>query len=191
MMRNVYSALSALLLVSVCAAQSMPKPSAELKRLSYFAGTWKVDGKMDPAPGMPQGGTMSSTDKAMWDFGGFFLVTRADFTGGMAGKEVSYMGYDAQKKQYTYDAYNSMGQTDHATGTVNGKIWTWMSETSMEGKPMKMRGTVTEDSPTQYSMKFESSTDGGKTWSPSFEATAMKQSGAAAASSVTKKPTGQ
>jgi hypothetical protein len=190
MMRNLYSALAALLLVSLCAAQppqGLPKPGPELKRLGYFAGSWKVEGKMEPGPGMPQGGPMSSTDKATWDFGNFFLVTRSEMGGGM-GKEVSYMGYDAQKKQYTYDAYSSMGMAEHATGNVSGKTWTWNSDTAMGGQPMKMRGTITEQSPTQYSMKFESSTDDGKTWSPAFEATA-KQAGSTAAAA--KKPAAQ
>jgi hypothetical protein len=191
MMRYVCSVFSALLLASMCAAQmpAPPKPSPEIKRLSYFTGTWKVDGKMEPGPGMPQGGPMSSTDKAGWDFRGFYLVTRSEFTGGM-GKEVSYMGYDPQKKQYTFDAFNSMGQSDHATGTVSGKTWTWKSETMMEGKTMAMRGTVTEDLPTQYTIKFESSNDGGKTWAPSFEATATKQTAAATAPAA-KKPAAQ
>jgi hypothetical protein len=42
-------------------------------------------------------------------------------------------------------------------------VWSWSSESKVEGKAMKMRATVTEQSPTSYEFKLESAGEGG-TW---------------------------
>lgn len=188
MKQIVSTALSVLLLAVLVVPQNPqgpPKPAPELKRLSFFQGTWKVEGEMKPGPFGP-GGKMTGTDRAAWDLGRFFLVTHSDISGaGMNGKEVSYLGYDSQKKQYTYDAFNSFGEAEHAAGTVNDKIWSWTSERTVNGQKVSSRGTITEASPTSYAMNFEYSTDGGTTWAPAMQATATKQ---AAVASATRKP---
>lgn len=46
-------------------------------------------------------------------------------------------------------------------GQVAGKVWTWNFENAMEGKVMKGRATITEESPTAYTFKLEMSVDGG------------------------------
>lgn len=175
------TALSVLLLTGLATPQNpqqAPKPAPELKRLSFFQGTWKVEGEMKPGPFGP-GGKMTGTDRAAWDLSRFFLVTHSDMSGGgMNGKSVSYLGYDTQKKQYTYDAFNSFGEAEHATGTVSDKNWTWTSESTMKGQKVNSRGTITEVSPTSYTLNFEYSTDDGKTWAPAMQATATKQAAA-------------
>jgi hypothetical protein len=188
-MKQILSTALSVLLVAAFAMsqnpQGPPKPAPELKRLAFFQGTWKVEGEMKPGPFGP-GGKMSGTDRAAWDLGRAFLVTHSTMSGaGMNGTGVSYLGYDTQKKQYTYDAFNSFGQAEHATGTVNDKTWTWTSESTMNGQKVSSRGTITEASPTSYTMNFEYSTDEGKTWAPAMQATATKQ---AASARATRKP---
>jgi hypothetical protein len=51
----------------------------------------------------------------------------------------------------------------------------------MQGKPMKSRLTEKEVSKTQYTLKYESSTDGGNTWSSDLESTFTKVTSAAPA----------
>ncbi len=156
--------LSAVLAGLMAPAQTpveMPKPAPELKKLDYFAGNWKVEGDMKPGP-MGPGGKVSGTDSWGWMEGNFFLVNHSKFTGaGMgSGSGTAFMGYDTDKKMYTYDEFNSMGETVHSTGTVEGNTWTWLNEAKMGTQMMKGRFTVMIVSPTSYTFKFEVSQDG-------------------------------
>jgi hypothetical protein len=72
----------------------------------------------------------------------------------------STMSYDAGRKAYTYHSINSMGSVIYVRGEVDGKVWTWTDDVTMEGKTIKIRATVTEESPTAYSFKLEAG-DGG------------------------------
>jgi hypothetical protein len=58
-------------------------------------------------------------------------------------------------------AINSLGDGFFVRGSVDGKVWTWTDDLVMDGKPMKIRATVTEESPTAHSFKLESSVYGG------------------------------
>ena len=186
MKRLMCAAVVGVLLISSALAQAPqgpPKPAPELKRLDYFAGNWTATGTMQPGP-MGPGGNFKSSEKCTWQMGGFFLVCPGSFNGGgMNGTETAYFGYDSNKKAYTYHAFNSMGEAEQATGTVNDKTWTWTAENEMGGQKINGKFTVVEDSPTKYTMKFEYSTDGGSTWKTAMEATATKAGGGSAASS--------
>jgi hypothetical protein len=162
-------------------APQMPPPAPELKRLDYLAGNWTSEGTMEPMMGMP-GGKWSGKEHNEW-LGKYFVVTNATMNMGGMGtmKEVATFGYDAKKKVYTYHAVSSMGEVEDSTGTVNGPDWTWTSDENMGGQPFKGKFTMHEDSPTQYSMKFEASMDGGKTWKQVMEGKATKAVAAGAA----------
>lgn len=145
---------------SVRAQTELPKPAPELRKLDYFAGTWRAEGEVKPGP-MGPGGKFTGTNKIQWMKGGFFLVTHSDFSGAMGkGMETAYMGYDSNDKMYTYDSFNTLGEADHAKGTVKGDTWTWLSETRMGPQTIKGRLTLKMLSATAYSFKFETSTDG-------------------------------
>jgi hypothetical protein len=96
------------------------------------------------------------------------------------GTGIFFYGYDTEKKAYTYDEFNSTGEAVHATGTFDGKVWTWTNESTMGGQAMKGRFVVTEDSPTAYSFKFDMSQDGGQNWTPVMEGTGKKSAAGAA-----------
>lgn len=116
---------------------------------------------------------MTSTDRSEMMPGGFFLVTHTDGKGSIGVlKGLAVMGYDAQAKVYTYDAFNNFGEADHFKGTVEGDTWTWTSEMNMGGKQMKLRFTAKQISPTSYTMKFEFAGDAG--WSTAMEGKATK-----------------
>jgi hypothetical protein len=176
--------LSALLLSTLFAmaqAPQMPKPGAEQKNLNFMAGNWKVEGDLK-AGAMGPGGKFAGTEHIEWMPGGFFLVSHTQGSSSM-GKEtgLAIYGYDADKKVYTYDEFNSRGENVHATGTFDGKVWTWSSDMSMGGQSMKSHFILTETSATSYTFKFEMSQDG-----TNF-ATVMDGKGSKAAGAAAKK----
>ncbi len=154
------------------APQGPPKPSPEVKRLAYFVGEWKEAGK-STAHGME--GPVSSTQSWEWTAGGFFLEGHSDNKSPVGEFTITaVLGYDLETKMYTYNAFDSWGEQITAKGTVNGDTWTWTSETMMQGTSMETRLTEKEVSETQYTLKYESSTDGGKTWTSDLESTFTK-----------------
>jgi Protein of unknown function (DUF1579) len=148
------------LATSAVAQMPMPKPAPELSKLDYLAGNWTTEADLKPSP-MGPGGKMTSTDQVQWMEGKFFLVMHTKFTGAMGdGMSLAVMGYDPDKKVYTYNEYNSMGQANHSEGTVAGDTWTWTSDENMGGQTFKGRYTMKAMSPTAYTFKYEMSQDG-------------------------------
>jgi hypothetical protein len=178
MLKRFLAALVISLLVAACAAaqtqlQTPPKPSPEVKKLDYFIGNWKSEGDIKPGPFGP-GGKFSATEQNEWMPGGFFLLSHADESTPMGnGKGLAIFGYDTNDKVYTYQAYNSMGEAEHATGTLAGDTWTWTNEEKMEGKLMRGRYTVKTLSPASYTFKFEMAPEGGE-WATVMEGKATK-----------------
>src|SRR5262245_55252088 len=163
--RSATGLCTALLLAisSAARAQDAPQPAPELRKLDYFVGTWAADGEIEPGP-MGAGGKFTGTNRVAWMDGGFFLVNQSEFSGAMGkGTETAYMGWDGDEKVYTYDSFNTMGEADHAKGTLDGDTWIWRSETRMGAQTMKGRLTLKMRSGTAYDFRFETSRD-GRTW---------------------------
>jgi hypothetical protein len=152
-----------------------PTPAPELKKLDFMTGDWTAEGTVNPGPGMP-GGKFSETTHADWMEGNFFLVEHSDFdmTGMGKGKELAVLGYDPDRKVYTYHAFNTVGEAGDSTGTVDGDTWTWTSDEHFGGKIMKGRYTMKVLSPTSYTMKYELSPD-GKNWTTAMEGKSTKK----------------
>ena len=153
----------------------MPEPAPELKKVEYFVGKWTWEGDMKPGPAGP-GGKMSMIERNQWMDGGFFLTMRSEFKIANlgSGSGMAFMGYDTARKVYTYDEFNSMGESQHSTGTVDGDTWTWSGEQRMRGSTTKTRFTVKILSPTSYTFKFEMSPDGNN-WSTVMDGKATKE----------------
>jgi hypothetical protein len=167
--------LSAVVLIAVSATAQLapPKPGPELKRLAYFKGTWTVQGDAKPNQYGP-GGKMTETEANDWMQGGFFLLCHVDFKSAMGdGTGLSVMGFNPDEKVYTYDSFNSWGEAEHATGTVTGDTWTWLSESKMMGKATQTRFTIKEGSPESYTFKFEMTGPEGA-WKTVMDGTATK-----------------
>lgn len=163
-MGKILSAAVAIVLgaSAVIAQQPAPKPGAEHKRIAYFAGQWSYQGEAKAGPLGP-GGKITSTETCEWYAGGFQLVCRAKITGPRGkGTSESIMSYDLARKTYTLYAFSSHGDSFFVRGQVDGKVWTWADDMIIEGKSMKIRATITEETPTSYSFKLEGSADGGK-----------------------------
>jgi len=152
----------------------MPKPAPELAKLDYLAGNWISDGDLKPGP-MGPGGKITSTDEARWMDGKFFLVMQSKFGGAMGnGSSTSYFGYNPDKKVYTYNEFNSMGQANYSEGTVSGDTWTWNSDENMGGQSFKGRFTMKVLTPTSYTYKYEMSQD-GTNWTMVMDGKATKK----------------
>jgi hypothetical protein len=101
--------------------------------------------------------------------GAFFLVTQSDFHGAVGnGTETAYMGYDGNDKLYTYDSFNTLGEADHAKGSLDGDTWVWLSETKVGSTSLKGRLTIQVLSARDYKFKFETSPD-GNAWTTMLE----------------------
>jgi hypothetical protein len=165
-----------LLTLTLSAASQMIPKAPELKNLDAFVGTWNLQGEMKSGS-MGPGGSMTETETCNWMDGGYFLVCNVDFKSTMGdGTGTAYMSYDANEKMYTYDAFNSMGEAEHAKGTLENDTWTWSSEEKMGGQSMKAHFIIKMPSPTasSYSFRFDMSPD-GNTFNTVMDGKATKQ----------------
>ena len=143
-------------------AQGPPKPGPELQKISYFVGNWTSEGDMKAGP-MGPGGKVTIQEEGKWMDGGFFVVFHSTFKTAVGnGTGIALMGYDPQESVYTYDEFNSMGEAEHAKGTLDGDTWTYTAEEKMNGQTMNGRFTIKQLTPTSYSFKFEMSPPGGE-----------------------------
>lgn len=156
--------------------QAPPPPAAELQQLDFLTGHWTAEGTYTAGPpGTPSTKWSSITD-AEWMDGKYFLVEHSEMDLGPMGKgkQMVIIGYDSDNKVYTHTAFDSWGEAEKATGTVNGDTWTWTSEERFGGKTFKARFTEKVLSPTSYTMKYERSLD-GTNWMTAVEGTATKK----------------
>jgi len=154
-------------------APAAPKPGPELKKLDYFQGSWTLNGDSKPGP-MGPGGKTTMTERTQWMDGGFFLITHIKFKSPMGnGTGLSVMGYNSQEKVYTYDEYDSTGEVNHSTGTLERDTWTWASEMKAGPQTMKAHFVMKIISETSYSFKFEISPDGAN-WNTVLDGMATK-----------------
>lgn len=146
---------------SVAGQAPTRKPGPEQARIGYFAGRWTYEGEVKASP-MGPGGKIKSSETCEWFAGGFHLVCRSQGSGPMgSGTGQSAMSYDPMEKTYTYHAINSLGDGFFVRGKVNGPVWSWANENTVDGKLMKTRVTVTEQPPSAFVFKMEASVDGG------------------------------
>ena len=115
------------LFTAAASAQMNSGPGPEVKKLDYFAGTWTTEDTIPQGP-WGTGGKFSSTRTDQWMPGNFFVEMHSDFkmppeVGG-DGKSVTFMGYDPQANQYTYDDFNSHGRRQISTGTYDARAAT-------------------------------------------------------------------
>ena len=175
-MKRALAVLASILFITIAGAfaQGPPPPAPELQKLDYFVGNWTMDGDIKPGP-MGSGGKSTGTAREEWMDGKYFLVSHGTFGGVMGeGTETAYMGYDSSKNVYTYDAFNSLGMHDIATGKLDGDTWTWLFDQNMGGMTMKGRFTMKMVSPTSYTYKFELSQD-GSSWNVFMDGKANKK----------------
>lgn len=162
-------------LVATAQEPMMPKPGPEHEELGFFVGKWSFEGESKESP-MGQGGKVSFTESCEWFGGHFALVCRSEGTTPTGPTEaLGIMSYDSEKGAYTYYGVEGGMPPFMATGQLDGKTWRYKSESTMGGKTMMTRVTITEASESSYTFQMEMSTD-GETWTPVMEGKATKTS---------------
>src|SRR5215813_451236 len=156
------------------AKMEMPKPGPEVKKLSYFVGTWKSEGDMKENPwGMPAG-KFTGTDKCEWFTGGYQVVCHSTGKGPMGSMHgLGIIAYNNEDKAYSYYGIDNMGFAEGSKGKVEGDTWTYTAESKMGGKTYHGRYTINVSSPDSYTFKYESSEDGTK-WMTIMEGKSTK-----------------
>lgn len=146
MVARSFRSFSALLLTTVLlAAQEMPQPQAEHRRLAQTVGTWDasiqtvgMDGKLHESKGI--------SVRRMGP-GDFWVID--DFQGEMNGVPFTghgALGYDPQRHLYVQSWISMTPMLMVLTGTLDGtgKVLTMTGEgPGIDGTPIKMRNVTT------------------------------------------------
>src|SRR5439155_9416293 len=74
--------------------------------------------------------------------------------------QIDLFGWDADRKCYTYDTFNSLGQRASFTGTVAGDTWTWSAEKGTGEARLRIRMVQRFGGDATMTWKIETSTDG-------------------------------
>jgi uncharacterized protein DUF1579 len=171
------AAASALLVTGATWCQApgeAPKPGPEHKKLEHFVGKWTGTGEMKPGPFGP-GGKSTWTETCEWFDGGFSVVCKSEGASPMGPmKGLGVLGYNSEEKVYTYFGVDNAGWSDYAKGKVEGKTWSYSSEFKVGGKPFMSHMAIEETSATSQSFKWETSADGGKTWTVMMDGSSKK-----------------
>jgi hypothetical protein len=142
---------------------SVPKPSAEVKKLGYFVGNWTTTGTISPGP-WGDGGKFSWSEVTEWMTGNFFVVGHWNFKMprhlGGNGEEIFVMGYDTDRRVYTFNAFSSQGRHQVSQGILAGDTWAWTSEAIYDGDKVQQKLTMRILSAKAYTQKFEICMDG-------------------------------
>ena len=152
-------------------------PAPEVAKLGYFVGKWSTKGTILAGP-WGAGGEFSWTESTEWMTGNFFVIGHWDFQMpaelGGGGKKIFIMGYDSNRRVYSFDAFSSQGLHQVSKGTLVDDTWLWTSESIQGGKPVQQKMTMQILSPSSYNLKFELSMDGAE-WMTFMEGKAVKK----------------
>lgn len=160
--------LSSCLLIAALAAfgyeatAQQPKPGPEVRKLGYYVGTWRGEGETKGGPFGPAG-KLSSTMTCEWFAGGFQLVCRGEERGPTGERTfLNVRAYDETARAYTDYGISSFGESEYDTGgSIAGNKRTFVLTKEMGGKPVKLRYTEVQVSPTFFTYQAEASVDGG------------------------------
>ena len=157
------AALSAVLAQARTQPAEAPQPGPEVEKLGYFVGAWSMEGETKESPDGPAE-KVSGRDMCRWMPGKFFVTCRLEQKGPTgAVMALGVMGYDPGKKVYTSSSFNNLGMTETATGTFENQTWTWSSDRTLGGKPLKSRIIMSDTTPSGYKFRWQTSVN-GKSW---------------------------
>ncbi len=150
-----------------------PKPGPEVEKLAYFIGAWSSTGQLKPSP-LGDGGDTKGRESCGWMPGKFFVgcMMMSESPMGRIQTE-AIMGWDPDKKVYSWTSFDSMGRHETATGVLENGVWTWSSDMKIGDKTMKARYVIRDTTPEGYAVRFETSAD-GKEWKPLMESQVTK-----------------
>jgi hypothetical protein len=137
------------------------KPSAEVKKLGYYIGTWEGHGETKAGP-LGRAGKLSSKMTCNWFPGGFQVVCKGEETGPSGNRAfLDILAYDEQTKAFTEYSVSSFGETEYDQGgsLVNGKL-TYVVHQNSGGKAATFRYSEDHLSPSLMTYQADVSIDG-------------------------------
>src|SRR6185437_3254353 len=94
------------------AAQGTPKPSAGVRMLGYYVGTWEGHGETNAGP-FGRAGKLSSHMTCKWFAGGFQVLCEGEETGPTGTRNfLNILSYDESAKAYTEYSISSRGEAE-------------------------------------------------------------------------------
>jgi hypothetical protein len=153
--------LFAMLLIVASSAIASAQPSApgpEHARLDAFAGKWTIDGESE-------GEKYTLTETCEWFAGRFHIVCQRAGkgpVGSLAGQSI--ITWDPAAKAYALISINSNGASVLAHAMPAGDVWTWNGTLLIGERFLKVRLTMTRQSPAAYTYSIDGSIDGA--WVP-------------------------
>lgn len=135
--------------------------SPEIKKLSDVVGRWQIDGTFKPDPKSPAGPVALSLD-CQWFASGLEVVCAyGGMSAGQPYQEVDVYSYDGKTKTYSIHSVANPGGVTVGKLTIQPGTWVQVSDVSMEGKPAKVRLTLTDVTPAGGNWKHDISVAGG------------------------------
>lgn len=151
-----HTILTALAVVAfgVDGAAQMPRtPGPEHARLEAFTGRWSITGEAED-------GTYSGTETCEWFAGRFHVVCRRGIKGLLPNSGHSMLSYDPVEKAYTLHTINSLGVQVILKGAPAAGVWRWSGDLNVGERPIKVRLTMTPQSPSAMTYLMEGTLDG-------------------------------
>jgi Protein of unknown function (DUF1579) len=144
--------------VATPAAASPTSPaqtSAEQRRLLDWIGTWNVAADVNASPFGPSGKTtgVDRVERGPGDAAAVFHTTLTTPLG--TSTSLSTFTYDTVTKAYAFHAIDSVGGITRGRGRVDGKTWTWSTETHVNGQAITGRDVTRFTSASRYTWTFE------------------------------------
>jgi len=134
----------------------MTKQSVPHEQLGFWIGTWKIEAKAKETPLWPAG-EYHATMTAEWFEGEFHVICRYKWTGAMgAYSGLEILGYDPGNSEYYNFSIDGFGSGLVFKGTAKESVWTYIAEKKAEGKTIKFRWTVKDESPGLITWKSQS-----------------------------------
>jgi hypothetical protein len=158
--------LAVLVFVSSPVGAQAPKPSADVRKLEVWVGTWNYEGDAKATPIGPAA-KIAGTQTGRMVMGGFAFEWKGSEKGVMGAVEWGEMDtYDAAAKTYPFFGYQTDGTIWSGTNTIVGGVWKASASTTVKGVSYKVRGESTPSADGKsWTFKQDLSTD-GKTWMP-------------------------
>lgn len=157
-------AISCLLGCTPTAGAQVPGPGDEVQKLGYYVGTWRGEGETRGGP-FGAAGKLSSRTTCEWFAGGYQVVCRGEETGPTGTRSfLNIRAFDDKTRSHVEFGISSLGENEYNTGgTMVGNTRTFAWTTAMDGKPVKLRYTEVQQSPTVYTYQAEAAV-GGAPW---------------------------
>ncbi len=156
------------------AQESPAKPGPEIKKLSLFVGSWKLNEVDEASPFGPAGAATFDTE-IQFVHNGLFVEERG--TGRLAGQPNSYTivyHYDSEAHTYRSFFYDSNGSAMHAEGTLEGNTWRSHWSQIVHGKSYKFKSSSIFSSDGKTFTYVWSYSEDGATWKPWIQGKAVK-----------------